>query len=323
MSKHYQNLLAQLDKLHRHNRQGSFRTKQRYYEAMQRFCRFLAERYRLERLANIAPKHIYAYVSYLQEQEKSASTIKTDLSAIRFFHDLIQQPRYELPANTDLLLQRRTFGEVDRSWSPAEFSRMLACALELGREDFVTIFYLGRYAALRIHECFRIDTATAAKAIKENALTIKGKGGLVRTVPLEPILMQRLQFHLQQTPRGHKLFVPDDQQTHEAIKALQAFIYLYRLHAQDKGSDRPMTFHGLRHTCAAEWYKGYVQRGLSPYQARKSVSKLLGHGRDDVTRIYLASLKETPQNSSYKHTLSTDVPAGKMEPERGDNDGEK
>lgn len=303
MSKHYQNLLAQLDKLHRHNRQGSFRTKQRYYEAMQRFCRFLAERYRLERLANIAPKHIYAYVSYLQEQEKSASTIKTDLSAIRFFHDLIQQPRYELPANTDLLLQRRTFGGVDRSWSPAEFSRMLACALELGKEDFVTILYLGRYAALRIHECFRIDTAAAAKAIKENALTIKGKGGLVRTVPLTPLLVQRLQLHLEQTPRGHKLFVPDDQQTHEAIKALQAFIYLYRPYAQDKGSDRPMTFHGLRHTCAAEWYKGFIQRGSNPYQARKSVSKLLGHGRDDVTRIYLASLTKSPQKPSDKDDL--------------------
>lgn len=303
MSKHYQNLLTQLDKLHRHNRQGSFRTKQRYYEAMQRFCRFLAEQYRLERLANIAPKHIYAYVSYLQEQEKSASTIKTDLSAIRFFHDLIQQPRYELPSNADLLLQRRTFGEVDRTWSMAEFSRMQACALELEREDYVTILYLGRYAALRIHECFRIDTAAAAKAIKESALTIKGKGGLVRTVPLTPLLVQRLQRHLRQTPRGHKLFVPDDQQTHEAIKALQAFIYLYRPYAQDKGSDRPMTFHGLRHACAAEWYKGFIQRGSNPYQARKSVSKLLGHGRDDVTRIYLASLTKSPQKPSDKDDL--------------------
>lgn len=303
MSKHYQNLLTQLDKLHRHNRQGSFRTKQRYYEAMQRFCRFLAERYHLERLANIAPKHIYAYVSYLQEQEKSASTIKTDLSAIRFFHDLIQQPRYELPANTDLLLQRRTFGEMDRTWSDSEFNRMLDFALESNREDYISILYLGRYAALRIHECFRIDTATAAKAIKENTLTIKGKGGLVRTVPLTPLLVQRLQRHLRQTPRGHKLFVSDDQQTHEAIKALQAFIYLYRPYAQDKGSDRPMTFHGLRHTCAAEWYKGFIQRGSNPYQARKSVSKLLGHGRDDVTRIYLVSLKKSPQKSSDKDDL--------------------
>ena len=258
---------------------------------MQRFCRFLAERYHLERLANIAPKHIYAYVSYLQEQEKSASTIKTDLSAIRFFHDLIQQPRYELPANTDLLLQRRTFGGVDRSWSNSEFNRMLDFALESNREDYISIFYLGRYAALRIHECFRIDTAAAAKAIKESALTIKGKGGLVRTVPLTPLLVQRLQRHLRQTPRGHKLFVPDDQQTHEAIKAL------------DKGSDRPMTFHGLRHACAAEWYKGFIQKQPNPYQARKSVSKLLGHGRDDVTRIYLASLTKSPQKPSDKDDL--------------------
>ena len=296
MSKHYQNLLTQLDKLYRHNRQGSFRTRQRYYEAMQRFCRFLAEQFHLERLANIAPKHIYAYVSYLQEQEKSASTIKTDLSAIRFFHDLIQQPRYELPANADLLLQRRIFGEVDRTWSNSEFNRMLDFALESNREDYISILYLGRYAALRIHECFRIDTATASKAIRENALTIKGKGGLVRTVPLTPLLVQRLQRHLRQTPRGHKLFVPDDQQTHAAIKALQAFIYLYRPYAQDKDSDRPMTFHGLRHTCAAEWYKGFIQKQPNPYQARKSVSKLLGHGRDDVTRIYLASLKEGEQD---------------------------
>lgn len=134
MSNHYLNLMFQVDKLHRHNRQGSYKTRARYYEAMQRFCRFLAEVYRLERLTNIAPKHIYAYVAYLQAQEKSASTIKTDLSAIRFFHDLIPNARYELPGNGDLSLQRRTFGGVDRTWSDAEFSRMLSCAAKAGRD---------------------------------------------------------------------------------------------------------------------------------------------------------------------------------------------
>lgn len=92
-----------------------------YYEAMQRFPRFLAEVFRLERLANIASKHIYAYITRLQEQGKSASTIKTNLSAIRFFHDRIQNPRYELPANNDIFPQRRTFGGVDRTWSDEEF----------------------------------------------------------------------------------------------------------------------------------------------------------------------------------------------------------
>ena len=117
MSKHYQNLLAQLDKLHRHNRQGSFKTRERYYEAMKRFCRFLAEQYHLKRLANIAPKHIFAYVYALQEGGKAASTIKTELSAIRFFHDLISNHRFELPDNSQLLLQLRNLGGVDRTWS--------------------------------------------------------------------------------------------------------------------------------------------------------------------------------------------------------------
>ena len=57
------------------------------------------------------------------------------------------------------------------------------------------------------------------------------------------------------------------------------------------------------HTCAAEWYKVFIQCGSNPYQARKSVSKLLGHGRDDVTRIYLASLTKSPQKSSDKDDL--------------------
>lgn len=34
----YLALVSQLNKLARHNRQGSFRTKDRYYEACKRFC---------------------------------------------------------------------------------------------------------------------------------------------------------------------------------------------------------------------------------------------------------------------------------------------
>ena len=108
---------------------------------------------------------------------------------------------------------------------------------------------------------------------------------------MNDILIQRLQYDLKQTPRGHKLYVPDNQETHEAIKALQAFIWLYRPSVQDKDSTRPMTFHGLRHTYAAEKYQGFIDAGVTPFGARKAVSRLLGHGRDDVTNIYLASLK--------------------------------
>ena len=174
----YLSLMAQLDKLARHNRQGSFRTKERYYLAMKRFCLFLAEKYRLQKLANISGKHLVSYVLYMQGNDKSASTIKTDLAAIRFFHDKISNPKYTLPTNAELgaALERRCFGSIDRTWSNTEFNRMLAKALSEERYDYILAFYLSRYAGLRIHECSRIDTATAERALREKAITIKGKG---------------------------------------------------------------------------------------------------------------------------------------------------
>ncbi len=109
----YHTLVTQLDKLARHNRQGSFRTKDRYYEAVKRFCAYLAVHYHLQKLENISGKHLVSYVLYLQEQGKSASTIKTDLSAIRFFRDKMSHPRYALPGNEELgvALERRRFGQ--------------------------------------------------------------------------------------------------------------------------------------------------------------------------------------------------------------------
>ena len=146
----YQTLTAQLDKVARHNRQGSFRTKERYYEAMQRFCKFLSEQYRLQKLANINGKHLTAYVLYLQKREKSASTIKTDLAGIRFFHDKMERTKYRLPSNDELAveLERRRFGGVDRTWSIPEFNRFLAHCMADGREDFAAIACLTWYAGL-------------------------------------------------------------------------------------------------------------------------------------------------------------------------------
>ncbi len=133
----YQNLLAQVERVFRHSRQGSIQTRHRYKEAVCRFCYFLAEVYRLERLANIAPKHIFAYAEFLKENGKAASTIKTDLAAIRFFHDQMPQVKYHtLPDNSVLDLERRSFGKVDRTWSEREFNRMIGKAWGEGREDY-------------------------------------------------------------------------------------------------------------------------------------------------------------------------------------------
>ena len=288
----YQTLIAQLDKVARHNRQGSFRTKERYYEAMQRFCRFLSEQYRLQKLANINGKHLTAYVLYMQDRGKSASTIKTDLAGIRFFHDKMERTKYRLPSNDELAveLERRRFGGVDRTWSVQEFHRFLATCLADNHEDFATIACLTWYAGLRIHECFRIDTAKAEQALRENAITIKGKGGKLRTVPINESISIGVKKLLAVTPRGHKLFVPDGVPTDIAIARLQQHIYQVRPKIQDEGSTRPITHHGLRHSYAARTYQELIDSGTSPLSASLRVSQLLGHERPDVTRGYLVSI---------------------------------
>ena len=290
----YGTLVSQLDKLARHNRQGSFRTKERYYEAFKRFCAYLADTYHLQKLENISGKHLTSYVLHMQGSGKSASTIKTDLAAIRFFHDKMSRPKYQLPTNDALVteLERRRFGGVDRTWSNVEFNKMLGKALAADRYDYILALYLARYAGLRIHECFRMDTSTAERALRENAITIKGKGGKIRTVPINEQIALALRKQLGRTERGHKLLVPDGVPTDRAIAALQGFILRHREEVKTPGSDRPMTFHGLRHTYAAEKYKELTSSGMGALDAHFAVSRLLGHERPDVTNIYLASVRK-------------------------------
>ena len=260
----YLSLVAQLDKLARHNRQGSFRTKERYYEAMKCFCRFLAEAYRLQKLANISGKHLTAYILKLQAENKSAGTIKTDLAAIRFFHDKIANPKYHLPSNAELSvdLERRRFGGVDRTWSNRKFNLFLITAINDGHEDYAAIACLSYYAGLRIHECFRMDTAIAEQALRENALTNKGKGGKVRTVPLNSSIHIELQKMLAVTQRGHKLFVPDGIPTDAAIKRFQQYLIDIRPQIQDENRTTHLTHHGLRHSFAARTYQDHPTKYL-------------------------------------------------------------
>ncbi len=94
------------------------------------------------------------------------------------------------------------------------------------------------------------------------------------------------------TERGHKLFVPDNVPTDIAIQRLQQYIYKVRPQIQDEDSTRPLTHHGLRHSYAARTYQELIDSGVSPLGASLRVSRLLGHERSEVTRGYLASVKD-------------------------------
>ena len=132
----------------------------------------------------------------------------------------------------------------------------------------------------------------AEQALRENALTIKGKGGKIRTVPINDTIRIELQKLLAVTPRGHKLFVPDNVPTDVAIKRFQQYLISIRPQIQDETRTTHLTHHGLRHSFAARTDQELIQQGISPLEASYRVSRLLGHERHDVTRIYLASVEK-------------------------------
>jgi integrase len=248
----------------------------------------LAYEWRLQKLGNIAHKHIEGYAEFLKYNNKSASTIKTDLAAIRFFHDKISEPRHTLPDNSSLKLSRRKFLGYDRTWNSVEFNLMLGYAMEAEREDYVCAMCLAYYAGLRIHECCRIDTAIAENAIRTGTITIRGKNGKVRTVPINESIAIEFRKLLEITSRGNKLLVPNDIPTHVYIKQLQQFIRKNREHLPERKNKEKLIFHGLRYSFAHRKYNELVDKGYSGSRAKQEVSKLLGHNREDVTMIYLS-----------------------------------
>ncbi len=291
MTKTYINLLSQAQKLYRHNRQGSYKTKERYFEAYKRFLHFVGEEFHLQKLSNISGKHLSAYVEYMQNKGYAASTIKTDLAAIRFWQDKISDAKYVLPENREFSLERRKFGGVDRTWSMSEFNKMIAVCWRQKRADYEACIVIARYAGLRIHEVLRIDTAIANAALKNGYFTIKGKGGKGRNVPINESIKIELQKFLKITTAGYKLFVAQDKHTHVVKMELQNFIAKYRKEVERENREAPLTFHGLRHTYAAEMYQKFIGEGKTDTEAKLAVSKLLGHEREDVTNIYLESIR--------------------------------
>ncbi|REE90615.1 site-specific recombinase XerD [Paenibacillus taihuensis] len=299
----YINLMRQLNRLAKHTKGGlGIRTQRQYYNHMDQFTRFLADDFGLQNLSNIHGRHIAAYIEERQSEGLSASAIDLDLSAIRYFHDQYgSEVRNRIPENVDLCkrygitLDLRSYGKVNRRWTDTEIAEMTDLAMRKGRTDIAKIIQLGAGLGPRIHEITRLSRPDALRAIRTGFLHVKGKNGLERDIPLRGAMADLLKATASSVSGDAKLFVPQGRKTHEIIQSVQDFIRNHRDKVAEQGVRSHgvrMTFHGLRHRYAFDRYQEFRGAGFTAGAARLMVSKLIGHRRDEITRIYLGETTE-------------------------------
>ena len=300
----YKNLVSQIDSILKHSNERSIKSRYRYYEASKRFCRFLADNYRLQKFKNVEDRHFRTYVKYLKENNE-ATTIQTDLSGIRYFHEK-SGSKNKLSENVQLNLPKRAVGKEDRSWTSEEIGKARVVAREMGRVDVEISLDLVPTFGLRIEELCRLKVEQLMHAEKYGQLIVQGKGKKTRPIPVNEEQMKIIKKYLDyakvsgRSPGDYLISSSEKNGVLHEKRSLQNWMSFHRKKFVDenradmkeegkKPRHETISWHGLRHSYAQRRFEEVAK--VSPEKAKKVVSHDLGHGRDTVTPIYLPFLK--------------------------------
>lgn len=277
---------------HRGKAEGSFSTQRgrRYHVKM--IARHLAEAgSRQLKARNLKPKHVDALVERWKNASISIGTLKNRMSALRWVCAKINKRHIVARENSAYGIGKRQYvtnvskavslphGNLDRVKCP--YVRM---SLELQR-----VFGLRREEAIKI---------VVAWADRGSRLVLKAswtKGGRPREIPIrteaQREVLERAKALAAKTPRGS--LIPTGQYKDQVRR--------YERQTAAAGLHR---MHGLRHAYAQNRYFELTGR-LAPAapggktrqlrrderpldrEARKIISEELGHGRDQITAVYL------------------------------------
>lgn len=236
---------------------------------------------------NLGRRHIDKLLNLWQSQGLSASTIKNRMSHLRWLSEKIGKPGLVPASNASLGIEKRHYvTNINRSRhiSNEQLSRLNNRYLEAS-------FRLQAAFGLRREECMKIILRFSDKG-DYLALT-KTKGGRPRIVPIRTQAQRELIDSIKKWVGDGSLIPKEDTyKTHQGR---------YERACIKMGLERA---HGLRHAYAHQRYLeltgnsapaagGPSTKGLSgadkqrDYEARMIISEELGHGREEVTAVYL------------------------------------
>jgi integrase/recombinase XerC len=266
-----------------HERRASPHTLRAYGDDVQRFLAFLREHLggavNERALTRLLPADIRAFITVRRSQGLGAKGVQRALAAVRsFFRYLVRENILENVAARSVRTPRIQRG-LPRPLSEVEASRVIAQAGEhavtwLAARDaaLLTLLY---GAGLRISEALSLRRGDVPLP---QALTILGKGGKERVVPLLPAVCEAIATYEKLIPfagaRDSPLFLS---RRGRAMSAREAQLLMAKLRGALGLSERA-TPHALRHSFATHL--------LSNGGDLRSVQELLGHASLSTTQTY-------------------------------------
>ena len=173
-----------------------------------------------------------SYARNLQENGRSDKYIKTELSAIRFFHNHIPATRHNLSDsrafNHSIGLSSTPDGRADRAWTEKEIEGLKNIANDLGRTEISDVIEGMRSTGARIDEIVTLRDSDLRNSLNTGILHLENtKGGIPRDVPLTE-RARELTNQLQFTDRGQYVFTPKEyvESQNTQFQAINKNIYI-------------------------------------------------------------------------------------------------
>ncbi len=280
----------QLKQLCRRNRDGSYKTqvdRERQLTLIANQLHGLG--YRRMNTLSLKPKHVEALVKHWQREEITVGTIKNRLSVIRWWAQKVNRQNVIARSNDH-------YGIPDR-----RFVTSISKARTVTVADLEQVRDLHVRMSLELQQAFGLRREEAIKFQPNYAdlgdhIALKAtwtKGGKPREIPVRAEA-QRSVLNRARQLAGNGSLIPSSRNYRQQLR-------IYERHTANAGLSK---MHGLRHAYAQQRYEeltgwpapaagGPTVKALTPEQklidqkARLTISRELGHVREQVVSIYL------------------------------------
>lgn len=280
----------QLKNLCEHNKDGSHNTQGNRHQLLQTMANHLFELgYRRMNANSLKPKHVDALIARYLNEGLAEGTIKNRLSALRWWAEKVGKPNIIAKDNAHYGVESRVF------------VTNVSKARDLDRELLNRITSDHVRMSLELQKAFGLRREEAIKFIPEyadqgNHIRLKAtwcKGGRERTIPIRND-EQREVLNRARLLAGRGSLIPSHLMYVDQMRIYESETNKVGLHKM----------HGLRHRYAQERYyelTGWLapacggptrdelseDNKLDDAVARVAITQELGHGREQVTAVYL------------------------------------